>query len=274
MFWAGGSMDATTNVKLLSGREMPVLGLGTWGLTHNTVDSVLHALRTGYRMIDTSGDYGTQPAIGESIKQSGLQRDKFYIVTKVEEVGDAYQTTLKNLNELQLNYIDLTLIHRPPKTGVGEELWRDLIRAKNEGLTKDIGVSNYNEEQIEELIEATQVPPAVNQIEWSPFGHSPDMLAFCQNNQIIIQAYSPLTRSRRLDDLRLEDIAEKYEKTTAQILIRWNLQLGVVPIIKANQYFHQEENLDVFDFELNEDDMEALNSFNEHYSSLGTLAYV
>jgi diketogulonate reductase-like aldo/keto reductase len=262
-----------STVTLNSGRQMPVLGLGTWQLTDDTAENVEAALRLGYRMIDTSGDYGTQPGIGEAIKRAGLEREQLYLVTKVEETDDAYQATRKNLDQLQLGYADLMLIHRPPDTGAGDELWRGLMRAKQEGLAKDIGVSNYSIELMESLTETTGETPAVNQIEWSPFGHSDEMEAYCRQHKIVIQAYSPLTRTKRFDDPSLKAIASKYGKTPVQVLIRWNLQHGTVPLPKANRREHQKENLAVFDFELSADDMAALDELNEHYSSLGSLPY-
>lgn len=150
------------------------------------------------------------------------------------------------------------LIHRPPPVGAGRELWEGLIRARNEGLVKDIGVSNYTIEQMEELIRTTGEMPAVNQIEWSPFGWSPEMLAWCREKGIVIQAYSPLTRGRQLDDSRLVKIAAEYRKTPAQLLLRWNLQLGTAPLPKANQRDHLVEDADVFDFEISGPDMERI----------------
>ena len=252
---------------------MPILGLGTWQLTKDTAGTVEAALQLGYRMIDTSRDYGTQPGIGEAIKRSGLERESIYLVTKVEETDDAYEATRKNLHELQLTYADLMLIHRPPDTGAGEELWDGLIRAKKAGLAKDIGVSNYSSKLITALIDATGETPTVNQIEWNPFGHSDDMLKYCQQRKIVIQAYSPLTRTKRLDDRSLRAIASTYDKTPAQVLIRWNLQRGTVPLPKANQREHLKENMHVFDFEISTDDMTTINGLNEHYSSLGSLPY-
>ncbi|HJQ08115.1 MAG TPA: aldo/keto reductase [Candidatus Saccharimonadales bacterium] len=266
-------MNLQSTITLHTGNAMPCIGLGTWQLTHDTASIVATALELGYRMIDTSGDYGTQPGIGEGIRQSGAARDSFYLVTKVEETDDAYEAARKNLAELQLDYADLMLIHRPPKTGAGEELWEGLIRAKKEGLTKDIGVSNYSIEQIQTLIGDSNEVPAVNQIEWSPFGHSEDMLEYCRKNNIIIQAYSPLTRTKQLDDQTIQEMASRYNKTSAQLLIRWNLQLGTVPLPKANKPEHLKENIDVFDFEISDDDMATLNGLNERYSSLGSLPY-
>ncbi|WP_026621195.1 diketogulonate reductase-like aldo/keto reductase (plasmid) [Ensifer sp. WSM1721] len=267
-------MDPKSEVVLRTGNRMPVLGVGTWQLTNNTAETIATALTLGYRMIDTSGDYGTQPGIADGIKRSGVERADFYLVTKVEEVGDAYQATRKNLDELQLDYADLMLIHRPPRTGAGEDLWRSLIRAKEDGLTKDIGVSNYSTDLIDMLIAATGEVPTVNQIEWSPFGYSDDMLRYAAENRIVVQAYSPLTRTKRLRDETLSEMAAKYGKSPAQLLIRWNLQRATVPIPKANQRLHLEENIDVFDFKISEGDLERLNGLNERYSSLGTLPYV
>jgi 2,5-diketo-D-gluconate reductase A len=251
-------------VPLLSGRDMPVLGLGTWQLKHQTVDSVAQALDAGYRMIDTSGDYHTQRGIGEALRASGRSRESVYLVTKVEETGDAYEALRTNLAELRLDYVDLVLIHRPPERGVGEELWRGLRRAKREGMTRDIGVSNYSIEQVEELVYRTGELPVVNQVEWTPFGHSPRMLDFCHDNDIVIQAWSPLTRGTRLNDDKLSAMAARYGRTPAQLLIRWNLQLGVVPLPKANHAGHQRDNLHVFDFEISQLDMAKLRTLNEH----------
>ena len=245
-------MDPNSRISLHTGNSMPVLGFGTWELTEDTPGTVAAALQLGYRLIDTSGDYGTQPGIGEGIKRSDIERSNLYLVTKVEETDDAYEATRRNLSELDQDYVDLMLIHRPPPAGTGEELWRGLMRARDEGLTKDIGVSNYSTELIDGLIAATGEVPAVNQIEWSPFGHSDDMLHYAEQRRIIVQAYSPLTRTERLHDEAISEIAEGHGKSPAQVLIRWNLQHGVVPLPKANQRRHLEEDFRVFDFDLAE----------------------
>lgn len=263
-----------STIFLHSRRKMPVIGLGSWQLTKNTDEVIIEALRLGYRMIDTSGDYGTQPGIAEGLKKSDVSREDIYLVTKVEEDEDAYEAVRRNCAELEITHADLFLIHRPPTKGVGVALWEGLIRAAREGLTKDIGVSNYSAEQIQELITATGIVPVVNQIEWSPFGYSEEMFTFAKRNNIVIQAYSPLTRTKQLDDPTLNEIAGKYDKSPAQILIRWNLERGTVPIPKANQLQHLAENIDVFDFSLKPDDLNVLNNLNRHYSSLGTLPYV
>jgi 2,5-diketo-D-gluconate reductase A len=245
------------------------MGMGTWKLVEDTAESVARGIQLGFRMVDTSGDYGTQPGVGDGIRLSGTTRDNLYVVTKVEETDDTYEAARQNLDELKLECVDLLLLHRPPKKGFGEELWRGLVRAKREGMARDIGVSNYSVDQIQSLIDATREVPVVNQIEWTPFGHSKEMLGYAQENQIVLQAYSPLTRGERLDDPTLENIAADYGKTTSQVLIRWNLQHGVVPVIKAGNPDHMAENLDVFDFELTGEDMRTLDALNEEYSALG-----
>lgn len=266
-------MNKESKVLLRTGNEMPVLGLGTWQLRKDTAGTVARAFELGYSMIDTSGDYGTQPGIGEGLRKSGLPRERAYIVTKIEEDDDAYKATKKNLRELGLDYADLMLIHRPPPYGAGEALWRGLIRAKAEGLARDIGVSNYPIRLIEELARATGETPSVNQIEWSPFGYDEEMFEYAKDIAMAIQAYSPLTRGERLYDDPLLEIGEKYGKRPAQILIRWNLERRTAPLPKANDWEHLKENIDVFDFGLDHDDIRKLDALNERYSALGGLSY-
>jgi 2,5-diketo-D-gluconate reductase A len=267
------TLDPNSTVRLHTGRMMPVIGLGTWQLTNDTAGAVAESLRLGYPMIDTSGDYGTQRGIAEGVKRAGVKRGEYYLVTKIEEDDDVPKAVSKNLGELAVDHADLILIHRPPKNGAGELLWEGLIRARDEGRTTDIGVSNYSMEQIDALIDATGETPAVNQIEWSPFGFSRAMLDYARDKGMVVQAYSPLTRDTRLDDDTLNSIAARHGRSAAQILIRWDLQRGVVPIPKANRRDHMEENLDVFDFELSNRDMADLDALNERYSALGRLPY-
>jgi diketogulonate reductase-like aldo/keto reductase len=262
-------------VTLAGGAEMPRLGLGTWELTGSDAEEgAEHALAIGYRMIDTSGDYGSQPGIAEALRSAPVDREDVFLVSKVEEDEDAYASTGSKLEELGVEQLDLCLIHRPPPSGVGEELWEGLLRARQDGLAREVGVSNYTAEQIDALAETTGELPAVNQVEWSPFGHSRDLLDHAAEKGIVIQAYSPLTRGERLDDETLKEIGARHEKTPAQVLLRWSLQSGTVPLPKAASAEHREENLDVFDFALDDAEMRALGALNEHYSALAGLPYV
>lgn len=262
-------METQSTMQLHTGSKMPVIGYGTWGIKGSAREATETAISAGYNMIDTSGDYGSQPGIAEALQQISAPRSSIYLVTKVEETDDAYEATIKNLEELQVDYVDLMLIHRPPDEGVGEELWRGLIKAQQENMVRDIGVSNYSEQQIQTLTDTSGVKPVVNQIEWSPFGWSRQMADFCEENNNVIQSYSPLTHGKRLDDGLLGEIGLKYDKTPAQVLIRWNIQHGWVPIIESDNPRHIEENISVFDFELASEDMRALDEMNEDFSVLG-----
>jgi len=261
-------------VTLRTGREMPVIGLGTWMLTSHTTESVQHAFELGYCMVDTSSDYMTQPGIGKALRRYDRPRASLFISMKVEPEENGYEATRRNLEELKLAYVDLVLIHRAPEKGVGEKLWEQLMRARADGLTRDIGVCSYKIEQLKTLAESTGEMPAVHQLEWSPFGHSLDMLSFCRAQEIVLQAYSPLTRGKRLKDERLMEIAVKYGKSPAQVILRWDLQHGVVPIPKAYREDHQRQNLDIFDFALDDIDMGTLDGLNEQFSALEKLDYL
>ena len=261
-------------ITLRTGREMPVIGLGTWMLTSHTTESVQHAFELGYCMVDTSSDYMTQPGIGKALRRYDRPRASLFISMKVEPEDNGYEATRRNLEELKLAYVDLVLIHRAPEKGVGEKLWEQLMRARADGLTRDIGVCSYKIGQLKTLAESTGEMPAVHQLEWSPFGHSLDMLSFCRAQEIVLQAYSPLTRGKRLKDERLVEIAGKYGKSPAQVILRWDLQHGVVPIPKAYREDHQRQNLDIFDFALDDIDMGTLDGLNEQFSALEKLDYL
>lgn len=262
-------MKKETTIVLNTGRRMPLTGIGTWQMSDKPVESLRYALEKGYRMIDTSSDYGTQPAVGEAVNSSLLDREELYIVTKVEENDNGFDASREYIRDMGVSYANLILIHRPPRTGAGVELWQELIEAKKNGFTRDIGVSNYSQEQIDQLIDATGETPAVNQVEWSPFGHDNQLLEFCNNHSIVLQAYSPLTRGKRLDDETLIAVGKEYNKSAAQVMIRWAMQRGVVPLPKANTKAHIEENLSIYDFELNPLHMQQINELNEGYSALG-----
>ena len=263
-----------SNHELPSGNRMPLLGLGTRDLNVHTVDTVCSALELGFRMLDTSPQYHTQRGIGDAIRACGFERHDIFVITKIEPSKDSYAAIHKNLAQLKLDYVDLALIHGVPAQDAGELAWHGIRRAKRDGLAHDIGVSGYSIDAVEELVYRTGEMPAVNQIEWSPFGHSPRMLDFCRDNDIVIQSWSPLTRAHRLNDDKLGAMAARYGKTPAQLLIRWNLQHGVVPLPKANHVQHLRDNLNVFDFQISPSDMARLNGLNAHYSALGGLAYV
>lgn len=262
-------MDIEATVTLPSGRTMPVIGLGTWQLTDDTAGTVEEALRLGYPMIDTAGDYGTQPGIGEALHRNGVARERVFITAKVEEDEDADAAARRNVAEMGIDQADLVVLHRPPPGGAGERLWEGLLRAREDGVARDVGVSNYSIAQMEALIDATGEVPAVNQIEWTPFGWSREMLDWCRERGTVIQAYSPLTRARRLGDARLGGIAAGVGATPAQAVLAWDLALGVVPLPKANRHEHLVENLGALDVELDDRRVEEIGRLDEGWSSLG-----
>jgi len=253
---------------------MPLLGLGTWQLVNDTAECVEGAIAAGYRMIDTAVDYGSQAGIGAALARSDVPREELFVVTKIEEADEPVAGVVRDLAEMGLGYADLTLIHRPPEDGVGEQLWEGLIRARDEGLVRDIGVSNYSAAQIDRLSEATGEVPAANQVEWTPFGHDNALLDHHRRAGVVLMAYSPLTRGERLEDATLGEIARRVHRTPAQVLLRWNMQRSAVPIPKANRMDHCCENLDVFDFALEPLDMARLDGLNTRWSALGSLPYV
>lgn len=259
---------------LPSGNRMPLLGLGTRDLNFHTADTVCSALELGFRMLDTSPEYHTQRGIGDAMRACGFERHELFVITKVEPHGDTCAAIQKNLAQLRLEYADLALVQGVAPQDAGDQAWQGLRRAKRDGLAHDIGVSGYTIDAVEELVYRTGEMPAVNQLEWSPFGHSPRMLDFCRDNGILILAASPLTHARRLNDDKAGAMAARYGKTTAQLLIRWNLQNGVVPLPKANHVEHLRENLNVFDFEITPLDMARLNGLNEHFSARDNLGYL
>jgi 2,5-diketo-D-gluconate reductase A len=268
-------MTDVPTITLGSGVEMPVIGLGTWQLTgEDAVEGSKHALELGYRLIDTAVDYENQEQIGEALRSSDINRDDVFLVSKVEEDEDARAATAERVEQLGVDRLDLCLIHRPPPEGAGEELWEGLIQARREGLTREIGVSNYSTDQIDRLSEVTGERPSVNQIEWSPFGHSDEVMEHARRNGVVIQAYSPLTRGDRLGDEKIAEVAERHGRTPAQVMLRWSIQSGAPPVPKAASPEHREGNLGALDFELSESEMEALSALNEHYSSLAGLQYL
>ena len=266
-------LNINSKVELNNGVQMPRLGFGTWKLKGDKAFSpVKGALEAGYRSIDTATLYGNEKSVGKAIHESDVPREEIFITTKVWDSDLGYEKTQKaferSLNNLNIEYIDLYLIHWPRK--LRNESWRALEELYKQGKLKAIGVANFAISHLEELLDRFEMVPAVNQFELHPFLYSErkDLIEFCRKNDIQVEAYSPLTHGKQLNNPTFKTIAKKYNKTTAQLLIRWSLQHGFVVIPKSGNKSHIQENSDVFDFHISESDMEKIDTVKEEFRLL------
>lgn len=262
-------LSLQSQVKLANGVEIPCLGLGVYQSPpgRTTQHAVKYALGIGYRHIDTASLYGNEEDVGVALRESGLRRDEVFITTKVWNSEQGYDSTLRacegSLRRMGFTYVDLYLIHWPVPT-LSDETWRAMVRLYKESKARAIGVSNYDTQYLKELLGNFDIAPAVNQVEFHPFLYQQNLLQFCEKNRIQLEAYSPLTRGEKISHPKLSKLAKKYDKTSAQILIRWSLQHGLVVIPKSIHEERIRENCEVFDFQLEPEDMELLDSLNEN----------
>lgn len=252
---------------------MPHLGLGVYQapIGEKTLRSVRYALKVGYRHIDTASLYANEVDVGRVVQESEIPREEIFVTTKVWNTDQGYETTLRacetSLRRLGLSYIDLYLIHWPVK-GMGKDTWRAMIQLLRSGKVRAIGVSNYDIFQLQEVLENFDVAPSVNQVEFHPFLYQEELLQFCNENNIQLEAYSPLTRGNKLNHPSLIALEQKYSKTSAQILIRWSLQHNLVVIPKSIHENRIKENSQVYDFHIDDGDMKLLNSLNEDFHTV------
>ena len=253
------------NLNLLDGQVLPQIGFGTYKLNGSEgVHAIVNALNQGYRVLDTAYNYENEGTVGRAIEISHVSRDQIIITSKLPGRYQDYDAALTAIQEsiyrLNVDYIDLYLIHWPnPKQGKYVEAWKALIDAQKAGLVKSIGVCNFTQEHIETLERETGVLPAVNQIELHPYFNQKEMIQFNKEKGIVTEAWSPLGRaSTVINDENIATIAEKYNKTIPQIILRWHVQNGVVPIPKSTSISRQIQNKDVFDFALTDEDLEKL----------------
>jgi len=259
-------------VKLNNGVKMPILGFGVFQMTDlaECERSVLDAISTGYRLIDTAQSYGNEEAVGSAINKSGLKREELFITSKLWIQSKGYDGTIKafeqSLRKLQLDYLDLYLIHQPYGDVYGE--WRAMQELYKEGKVRSIGVSNFHPDRLIDLIVNNEVVPAVNQIETHPFHQQIETQKFLIEINVQIESWGPFAEGKNnifLNDLLLS-IGKKYNKSVAQVILRWLTQRGVVAIPKSVHKERMEENFNIFDFKLTDEDMNSIKELDTNAS--------
>lgn len=262
-------------ISLNDSMKMPTVGFGTWKVEDKEAANIVKvALESGYRLIDTAMIYNNEKGVGEGIKNSGLRREEIFLTTKVWNSDQGYDQTLrafeKSLKNLNTDYIDLYLIHWPMpdlKKYVGT--WKALVKLRSTGMVRSIGVSNFNEDLILELIENTGITPAVNQVELHPFFQQRALREFHFKHKIATEAYTPLARGNLFEHPIIQKLALKYQKTPAQIILRWHFENGIVAIPKSSHHMRMLENLDIFNFRLSADDLIEMGSMDSQSGRLG-----
>lgn len=255
------------NIKLNNGRTMPPIGFGTWNLAEGreVESAVAAALRAGYRLVDTARIYRNETGVGRAVNSGVVDRQDIFVTTKLWTSDFGYETALsafeQSLARLNLEYIDLYLMHWPGSDETARhESWRALVEINGLGTAKSIGVSNFNQDQILQLVEDSGVVPAVNQIEFHPFIYAKqvELVDFCAEQGIAVEAYSPLAQARRLSDPVITAVAKECGRTPAQIMLRWAIAHGTVPIPRSSSPERIKQNLAVDDFELSNSQIQRL----------------
>lgn len=249
-------------VALDGGATMPLVGFGTWQLRGDKAyRATRSALTTGYRHLDTATMYGNEAEVGRAVRDSGVAREEIFITTKVPpgHAGRERQTIEASLAALGTDHVDLWLIHAPPRDRAGLSTWRELLAARRDGLARAVGVSNYDLAQLDLLTGATGVPPAVNQIPWSPGDHDSRMLAAHRQRGVVLEGYSPLRRTR-LDEPVLVEIAQQHGVTPAQVVLRWHLEHRIPVIPKSGTPERIATNFDVLGFSLRPEEVARIDA--------------
>lgn len=262
-------------ILLNNGVKMPMIGYGVFQIQDlaQCEQCVYDAIQAGYRLIDTASVYGNETAVGLAIKRSGIQREDLFITSKLWVQDAGYESAKKaidlTLENLQTDYIDLYLIHRPFNDYYGA--YRAMEEAYKEGKIKAIGLSNFDAARIVDLMMNNEIKPVVVQVECHPFYQQEDLREFLQENNILMEAWAPFAEGKKhiFQNDVLKTIAQKYEKSVAQVILRWNIQRQIVPLSKTVHTNRMEENLAVFDFELSQEDMHFIASLDENQTLFG-----
>ena len=256
---------------LSNGVNIPCVGFGTWQTPNGetAINSVLEAIKCGYRHIDTAACYGNEESVGKAIKLSGINREELFVTSKLWNTDQGYESTLKAFNktikDLGLDYLDLYLIHWPVVKGHKEdwkesicETWKAFEKLYSEGKIRAIGVSNFKPHHLKVIFENCNIKPMVNQIELHPSHNQDETVKFCRNNNILVEAWGPLSTGRIFKVKEMQDIANKYNKSIAQITLRWHIQNEILPLPKSVTPNRIKENSMIFDFKLLKEDMELI----------------
>ncbi|MDD7795439.1 aldo/keto reductase [Clostridium sp. 'White wine YQ'] len=255
-------------VKLNNGVIIPQIGFGTFKIPDGTqtLEAVREALEFGYRHIDTAAIYENEASVGAAVKESGLKREDIFITSKlwVSDFGydEALKAFEKTMNKLKVDYLDLYLLHWPRDYEVNKNTWKALERLYEEKVIKSIGVSNFKVHHLEELLKSANVVPAINQVELHPTFQPIDIIAFGKKYDIKIEAYYPFAHGETIKDERLKALASKYNKSVAQLVLRWHLEKGYIPLPKSTNREHIKGNLNIFDFTISAEDMEHIDKLN------------
>lgn len=262
-------MARIPKVALNSKVSIPQIGLGLWKvILPKAVDRMVQAaIEDGYRHFDTAQIYGNEAFLAKALAKNGIKREEIFITTKIWNLNQSESRQQKSLDRslkrLNTDYVDLLLLHYPvTKTRRGA--WRRMEQIYAAGQAKAIGVSNYTIKHLEELLNECEVKPMVNQVELHVFLQQPELLAFCRKHGVIVEAYSPLAHGHGLDNAVLQEIADKHNKTTAQVMLRWCIQQGTVPLPKSTHPKRIAANIDIFDFELDKKDMAAIKELDKN----------
>ncbi|WP_405112716.1 aldo/keto reductase [Paenibacillus sp. FSL K6-1217] len=260
-------MNLKSATKLANGVEMPWFGLGVFKVQEGqeVIDSVKAAIKAGYRSIDTASVYGNEEGVGQAIRESGIAREELFITTKVWNTEQGYDSTLaafdQSLSKLGLDYADLYLVHWPIRAKY-KDTWRALEKLYADGKVRAIGVSNFQIDHLEDLLTVAKVKPMVNQVELHPLLNQLELREYCKAQGIQIEAWAPLAQGHLLDNEVLADIATRHNKTLPQVILRWDLQNGIVTIPKSVKEERIIANADIFDFELSEEEIRRINGLN------------
>ncbi len=263
------NLEINSKVTLNNGVDMPRLGFGTARLRDDTArQAVETALKTGYLSIDTSKNYYNEEPVGQAVRSGVVPRTDLFVTTKLETEDHGYEGAMRgmegSLERLGLAYVDLYLIHSPGPDNQRQDTWRGMVELLKQGKTRSIGVSNFGRKELEDVLEMDLMAPQVNQIELHPMNYLSqlDLINFCEDNRIQIEAYSPLDVGSLLNNGKVKEIAGHYDKSPAQVLLRWSLQHGFVAIPKSDDPAHIRANADIFDFEMWDEDMDQLDALS------------